>query len=285
MHLLVPIAMVCTAARADGQGRTPPAPHDVVVLAAGDIARCDGQHDEATAALLDRLPGEVLALGDQAYPAATAEDYRRCYGPSWGRHRERTHPTPGNHEYFQRGAIPYFDYFGRTAGPRGKGWYSFDLGAWHVVSLNSEFSTHAGSEQERWLRDDLRRHRNRCVLAFWHRARFSSGEHGNTREVAPLWRALHDAGADVVVQAHDHDYERFDPLNANGRPDPNGLRSFVVGTGGGEFRNFRRPVRGSAVRIDHEPGVLRLTLRAISYAWEFVPVSGSPKDHGEATCR
>lgn len=284
--LICALIFVLFAAPADAERRgSPPPQNEVVVLAAGDIARCESRDDEATAALLDRLPGEVLTLGDHAYPNASAEDFRRCYHPSWGRHRARTRPTPGNHEYFQPGATPYFDYFGAAAGPRGRGWYSFDVGAWHVVSLNSEVSARAGSQQERWLRDDLQRHRDRCVLAYWHRPRFSSGQHGGTREVAALWRALQEAGAEVVLQAHDHHYERFGPLDADGRPDPNGVRSFVVGTGGGERRIIRGGATGSMVAINGRPGVLRLTLRARSYAWEFIPVSGAPMDRGEASCR
>lgn len=281
------VGTLVSAAPAGAQRRARPgAARDVVVLAAGDIATCEKQGDEQTAALLDSLPGEILALGDQAYPNGSASDYTRCYGPSWGRHRARTHPTPGNHDYVRSGADGYFGYFGEAAGPRGRGWYSFDLGAWHVVSLNSQVSASAGSEQERWLRDDLRRHPARCVLAFWHQARFSSGRHGSSPAVAPLWRALQDAGAELVVQAHDHDYERFDPLDSDGRPDPRGLRSFVVGTGGAERHGFGAPLPGSVVRVNRYPGVLKLTLRDRSYAWEFVPVGGPrPTDRGEGRCR
>ena len=280
------LAAVC-AGPADAQRRARALPAaDVVVLAAGDIGECALQDDRATAALLDSIPGEVLALGDEAYPHGSAYDFSHCYAPTWGRHRARTHPTPGNHEYTDTTATAYFDYFGAAAGPRGKGWYSFDLGAWHLVALNSEVDAGAGSEQERWLRRDLREHRARCVLAFWHRARFSSGRHGSTAEVAPLWRALQEAGAELVVQGHDHDYERFDPLDADGRRDPHGLRSFVVGTGGAQRHGFGAPVAGSVVRTRDWAGVLKLTLRARSYAWEFVPVGGPrPADHGEGTCR
>jgi hypothetical protein len=280
------LAAVC-AAPAGAQGRArPPAARDVVVLAAGDIGDCNFPDDKATAALLDSIPGEVLALGDEAYPHGSAYDFGHCYEPTWGRHRARTHPTPGNHEYTDPAASAYFDYFGAAAGPRGKGWYSFDLGAWHVVALNSEVDASAGSAQERWLRDDLRAHPARCVLAFWHRARFSSGRHGSTAAVAPLWRDLQAAGAELVVQGHDHDYERFDPLDADGRRDRHGPRSFVVGTGGAQRHGFGAPVPGSVVRTRDHAGVLKLTLRARSYAWEFIPVGGPrPADHGEGTCR
>ncbi|MFL5539336.1 MAG: metallophosphoesterase family protein, partial [Longimicrobiaceae bacterium] len=233
------LAATC-AGPADAQRRARRTEGDVVVLAAGDIGDCTLRDVSATAALLDTLPGEVLAVGDEAYPHGSADDFRRCYDPNWGRHRARTHPTPGNHEYTDSTARAYFDYFGAAAGARGKGWYSFDLGAWHLVALNSEVDASAGSEQERWLRDDLRAHPARCVLAFWHRARFSSGRHGSTAAVAPLWRDLQAAGAELVVQGHDHDYERFAPLDADGRPDRHGLRSFVVGTGGALRHGFGR---------------------------------------------
>ncbi|HEX8245968.1 MAG TPA: metallophosphoesterase [Longimicrobium sp.] len=259
---------------------------DVVVLAAGDIGECRGNDVRATAALIDTLSGEVLALGDEAYPNGNAYDYSHCYDPTWGRFRSRTHPTPGNHEYLTTGASAYFDYFGAAAGERGKGWYSFDLGAWHIIALNSEADTIAGGEQERWLRADLRAHPARCVLAFWHRARFSSGRHGSTAAMAPFWRDLQDAGADLVVQAHDHDYERFDALDADGRPNRRGPRSFVVGTGGGLRHGFGTPLPGSVIRFRDPAGVLKLTLTARSYAWEFVPVGGGRSlDRGEGNCR
>jgi hypothetical protein len=259
-------------------------PGGAVVLAAGDIARCDRGDDEATAALLDSVRGTVLALGDQAYPAGSASDFRRCYGASWGRHRARTHPTPGNHEYAQPGAGPYFDYFGAAAGPRGRGWYSFEVGAWHVVSLNSNVATGAGSVQEQWLREDLRRHPSVCILAFWHHPRYSSGLHGPTPAVAPLWRALQEAHAAVVLQGHDHGYERFGRMDAAGREDAGGIRSFVAGTGGATLRPFGRQTAGSRVRIPAH-GVLKLTLRADSYAWEFIEAGGGVADRGESACR
>lgn len=284
------------AARAVAAGGPAPsaasAPHsasagadEAVVVAAGDIGVCDGDGDEATAALVERIPGTVLSLGDQAYPGGTARDFRRCYAPSWGRFRGRTRPTPGNHEYFVHGAEPYFDYFGAAAGPSGLGWYSFELGGWHVVSLNSNADADPGSPQERWLREDLERHRGKCTLAFWHHARYSSGEHGDFARVAPLWQALHEAGAAVVVQAHDHSYERFGRMDAWGHEAADGIRSFVVGTGGANLHPFARQAPGSRVRMHHEHGVLRLALRPDSYAWEFIPVGGYVVDRGESACR
>jgi hypothetical protein len=263
-----------------------------VVLAVGDIASCRSEGDEATSRLVDSLPGVVLTLGDHAYMRGSSAEYRDCYEPSWGRHRGRTRPTPGNHDYGSPGASPYFDYFGVAAGPPGRGYYSFELAGWHVVSLNSNVDMRAGSAQERWLRADLAAHPARCTLAFWHHPRFSSGEHGNHDALAPLWRALHDAGADVIVQAHDHIYERFAPLAPDGRPDPaHGVRSFVVGTGGAELYPFRdQPAAGSEVRHNGTLGILELTLHPDRYDWEFVPVDGaegvdrgSDRCHGGAT--
>jgi hypothetical protein len=258
----------------------------VVVLAAGDIGVCDGDGDSRTAALLDTLGGTVLMLGDGAYPSGTAAQYRDCYGSTWGRHKARTYPAPGNHEYRTRGAADYFAYFGRRAGPPGRGWYSFDLGAWHVVSLNSNVPMDPGSAQVRWLRADLAANKRACTLAFWHHPRFSSGPHGPTSEVAPLWRVLADAGADVVLQGHDHAYERFIPMNAEGLPDPvRGIRSFVVGIGGAPLYPYVRAAEGSQSRYNLGWGVARFTLRADSYEWELITATGESVDRGGERCR
>lgn len=264
-----------------------PAGDSVVVLAAGDIATCDGEGDERTAAMLDTLPGVVLAVGDNAYYAGTAAEYRDCYAPTWGRHRARTRPAPGNHEYGTPGAAGYFAYFSELAGPPGRGWYSFDLGAWHLVSLNSNVSMAPGSDQDRWLRADLAAHSSRCTLAYFHHPRFSSGPHGSYPSVEPLWRALYEAGADVVLQAHDHGYERFLLMAPDGRPDPqHGLRSFVVGGGGARLYPYRGTVAGSQSRYDRGWSVLRLTLRAGSYEWELLTPGGpQPLEHGGDACR
>ena len=261
------------------------------VLAAGDVADCAGQGDEQTAALLDRLPGVVLVLGDAAYPDGTAEQFARCYGPGWGRHVDRTRPAPGNHEYESPGAQGYFRYFGPRAGEPGRGWYSFDLGGWHLVALNSNCTRvggcDSGSEQERWLRADLARHRRQCTLAYWHHPRFSSGSrHGNGPQVNGLWRTLHDAGADVVLSGHEHNYERFAPLDGDGRPVPSGMRQFVVGTGGKSRYPFGPPLPGSEARDDTSFGVLKLTLRSTDYEWTFEAVDGQRfTDGGSGRCR
>jgi hypothetical protein len=256
-----------------------------VFVGAGDIALCtsEGNH-EGTARLLDGIAGTVFALGDNAYMSGTAEEYRDCYDRTWGRHRFRTRPVPGNHEYESPRASPYFDYFGVKAGPHGLGYYSFDLGAWHIVALNSNVSVTAGSAQGTWLRADLSANRARCTLAYWHHPRFSSGRHGNDERMRDLWQILHEAGADVVLSAHDHTYERFAPQDPDGFPDPKvGIRQFVVGTGGARPYSFVNVRPNSEVRLA-ALGVLKLTLSGAGYDWEFIAISGEPRDAGTASC-
>jgi acid phosphatase type 7 len=257
---------------------------DPVVLAAGDIATCGEDGDERTAALLDSQPGVVLTLGDNAYEHGTLDDFHECFEPSWGRHKQRLRPAPGNHEYIS-GGTAYFRYFGRAAGPSGRGYYSFNLGAWHIVSLNSERGTGAGGSQVRWLRADLARSKARCVLAFWHRPRWSRGQYGDDRSMAPLWNALYDAGADVVLGGHDHNYQRYPQMNKRGELDrTRGIRSFVVGTGGRRLYGLRRDPRRRAGN-DQTLGVLKLILRPRGYSWRFVPVAGSRyRDSGSGEC-
>ena len=273
---------------------TRPKAADATVLAVGDIARCVSHHDERTAAITAALlrtspKAPVLAMGDLAYPDGSSRDYATCYRPSWGRFDAHLRPVPGNHEYRTPGASGYFDYFGTSAGPRGKGWYSFDVGAWHVVALNSNCDAVGcgpDSPQVRWLRADLAQHPSRCTLAYWHHPRFSSGEHGSDRDVATLWSTLEKAGADVVLNGHDHDYERFAPQRADGRADPRGIREFVVGTGGGERRVFAATVRNSQKRMAGVDAVLQLRLRDGAYGWALVGSAGvaKPLDAGTGTC-
>ena len=256
-----------------------------IVLAAGDIAGCGSEGDEQTAALLDVVPGTVLALGDNAYDRGTLPEFEACYGPTWGRHKRRTRPTPGNHEYFTDGASSYFQYFGPAAGPAGKGYYSFDLGSWHIVSLNSERDTGTRGAQIRWLKRDLARNHAVCVLAYWHRPRWSSGQYDDHAYLAPFWNALYDARADVVLAGHDHNYQRYPRMNKRGSVDPvRGVRSFVVGTGGRRLYRLRWDPRRQAEN-DRVWGILRLTLRPKSYGWRFIPVSGaSYSDSGSTPC-
>ena len=260
-----------------------------VLIAAGDIAACGSRGDEETAALLDEIDGTIATLGDHVYPDGTAKEFARCYARSWGRHKDRTRPSPGNHEYKTAGAAGYFGYFGAAAGQSGQGYYSYDLGAWHIVVLNSNCAAvggcAAGSAQERWLRADLAAHPRDCTLAYWHHPLFSSGQHGNQTAVRPFWQALYEAGADVVLGGHDHSYERFDPQNPSGAADARGIREFVVGTGGASHYGFSTIRPNSVVRNSDTFGVLKLTLHATGYDWEFVPAAGQTfTDRGSGAC-
>ncbi|HET6595329.1 MAG TPA: Ig-like domain-containing protein [Anaerolineales bacterium] len=258
---------------------------DPVFVGAGDIAVCSRTQDEATANLLDTIPGTVFTLGDNAYSDGTLTQFNDCYGPSWGRHKSRTRPVPGNHDYHVSGAAGYFDYFGSAAGDRSKGYYSYDLGEWHIIALNSEIAQGAGSAQEQWLRADLAANPNVCTLAYWHKPRFSSGQHGNNTASQALWQALYEHKADVVLNGHDHTYERFAPQNPSGQADPNGIREFVVGTGGVALYSFPTIQPNSEMRNNIANGVLKLTLHATSYDWQFVPIAGQTfTDSGAANC-
>ncbi|HKV04131.1 MAG TPA: metallophosphoesterase [Candidatus Acidoferrales bacterium] len=265
---------------------------DPVLIGAGDIADCaDLSGAEATAKILEATPGTVFTAGDDAYPSGTKEQFANCYDKTWGRVKSRTRPSPGNHEFHSGGAAPYFDYFGASAGDPKTGYYSYDLGAWHIVVLNSECGQvggcRAGSAEERWLHADLASHRAACTLAYWHKPLFSSGaKHGNDPEVKPLWQDLYNAKATIVVNGHDHDYERFAPQDPDGKADgARGIREFVVGTGGKNHRPFGRAEATSEVRNADTFGVLKLTLHATGYDWQFIPEAGkSFTDSGNGTC-
>jgi Calcineurin-like phosphoesterase len=267
------------------QATSPAESTDPVVLAAGDIADCNTTADSATAALLDANPGTVLTLGDNAYPDGTAQDFAGCYEPTWGRHKARTFPALGNHEYHTPDAAGYFGYFGSAAGPPGRGYYSFDLGAWHVVSLNSERDFGAAGSQVAWLKADLAATSADCVLAYWHRPRWTSGNYNDFAVLQPLWNVLYDRGADVVLAGHDHNYQRYPRMDKAGARDPNrGMRSFVVGTGGRHLYQLTQDARRDA-GTDATWGVLELTLHASSYSWRFLAVAGSTyTDSGTGAC-
>ena len=271
-------------------GASPPGaspPTDAVLVGAGDIATCDGDGDSATATLIEGIEGAVFTAGDNAYPNGTADQFRDCYDPAWGRFLDRTRPAAGNHDWETKELAGYLGYFGGAAAPNGRSWYSYELGAWHMIVLDSDCSKVGGcgpdSPEGRWLAADLAASSAFCTLAIWHHPRFSSGEHGNDDAVAPFWRALYDAGADLVVNGHDHDYERFAPQAPDARRDlARGIRQFVVGTGGAELRGFG-PVRAnSEVRASGVFGVLRLDLRAFAYDWRFIPTSTDFADSGTA---
>lgn len=268
------------------QGGTSADEGDPVVLAAGDIADCSSEADSATAAVLDDHPNAtILTLGDLAYEDGTAEEFADCYDPTWGRHKARTHPAPGNHEYHTPGATGYFGYFGAAAGPGDRGYYSFDLGTWHVISLNSEQDTGPDGAQAAWLRDDLANTSAACVLAYWHKPRWTKGKYTDLLESQHLWNTLYDAGADVVLAGHDHNYQRYQPLDKFGAVDAvRGMRSFVVGTGGRHLYLLVADSRREA-GTDTTFGVLELTLHSTSYDWRFLPVAGSTyTDSGSAPC-
>lgn len=262
-----------------------PAPAlDEVILAAGDIAKCGSPMQEATAKILDRFSGPVLALGDLAYHSGTADEFRNCYEPSWGRHKRRTYPAPGNHDWDATGGGPYFDYFGGNAGPPGLGYYTYTLGAWRVLSLNSNIDAGSGSAQHAFVKATLAGSRNDCVLAYWHHPVFSSGLNGSSDRMKAIWKLLSDAGADLILQAHDHLYERFAPQDADGNSQ-NGVRSFVVGTGGFDLYEIRSIRRNSQLIENRTWGVLKVTLKSSSYDWDFLPIAGQNfTDLGSQVC-
>ena len=226
--------------------RPPRLPSGEVIVAAGDIADCSSEGDEATAKLVTDFDGAtVLTLGDNAYPDGAAEDFRNCYEPTWGQFKERTRPAPGNHEYETGGSSAYFDYFGDAAGDPSKGYYSYELGGWHFVALNSNcgevLRCGPGSPQGRWLEEDLAANdEQKCTLAYFHHPLFTSGSYRpGIERVERLWEILYAAGVDVVLNGHDHNYQRFAPQDPQGRADPeDGLRQFVVGTGGKKMYTF-----------------------------------------------
>jgi Calcineurin-like phosphoesterase len=265
-------------------------PPTAIVLAAGDIASCSSAGDEATARLLDALPGTVTTLGDNVYPDGTSKQFRDCYGPTWGRVVDRTRPAPGNHDYQTAGAAGYFGYFAAAAGDPATGYYAYDLGAWRLYSLNSNCGDIGGcgkdSPEVGWLTADLAAHPAACVLAYWHHPRFSSGPHGSQAFTGALWNALYAAGAELVLNGHDHDYERFAPLSPDGRVDEaRGIVEFVVGTGGFTHYQFARVLGTSQARNSTAFGVLELTLSPGAWASRFVPVAGqSYTDSAGGTC-
>ncbi|HXV85059.1 MAG TPA: metallophosphoesterase [Gemmatimonadales bacterium] len=262
-------------------------PHAMILVGAGDIASCSYHHDTATAALLDRISGTVFTVGDNAYPDGSATNYAQCYEPTWGRHRSRTRPVPGGHDYNTPEAGAYFDYFGDAAGPRGRGYYSYDVGTWHVIALNSHLAVGPESEQGQWLRADLLADSGRCTIAYWHSPRFSSGSrHGSLDRMQLIWDVLYEFGVEIVMNGDEHHYERFAPQTPTGVADPDfGIRQFVVGTGGRSDYPFGDPIANSQVRATGTPGVLVLTLLADGYEWRFVPAAGHAfTDAGSGSC-
>jgi hypothetical protein len=278
-----------SAASAQKQAERAKQPANAVLLAAGDIAECGNKGTAATARLIAARAGTVVPLGDLAYPDGTTADFA-CYNTLWGRFKSRTRPAPGNHEYNTGTAQAYFNYFGNLAGPGTRGYYSYNLGRWHIVSLNSNCGKSggcdAGSPQDRWLRRDLRRNRRLCTLAYWHHPRFSSGQHGSDEDMKRFWDDLYRAGAEIVLSGHDHDYERFAPQTPSGVLSPaRGIREFVVGTGGKNHYHIGSGIANSRVRNDNTFGILRLLLKPRGYAWKFIPEAGKTfTDSGSGGC-
>jgi len=288
LALLAPLAMACSGAQSNSIGPTPspgpgpgPSPTPTpsltaVLIGAGDIADCsneNGRYAEATAKLLDKITdATVFTAGDNAYFSGSDAEFANCYGPRWGRHLRRTYPSPGNHEY-QISPRPYFDYFGERAGlPRGAGFYSYTLGNWHVVSLNSNVPVTPGSEQMLWLRNDLEASKGtKCSLAYWHHPLFTSGPSaGNNGLMREVWRLLFEYGVDIVVNGHDHLYERFEMQDFNGRRDTQaGIREFIVGSGGASLYDFGPTALNSLFKLKTY-GILQLTLRDVGYDSVFI---------------
>lgn len=267
-------------------------PDAVNIVAAGDIADCrlaaPGSSGAAqTAALVTAMDAAVLTVGDNTYPVGAHTEFADCFDPTWGRFGARLRPSPGNHDYQTPDAAGYYAYFGDRAGPGMRGYYSFDLAGWHIISLNSAVDAKAGSPQYRWLVDDLEASSEAlCTLVVWHHPVFSSGPHGNDPRMGDILTVLHAAGSDIVLAGHDHVYERLEPHDAAGESDPRrGIRSFTVGTGGARLYQFKTPHPRSEVRDASTHGILRLRLGSGKYRWEFVPVGGGPaRDRGEGRC-
>ena len=239
---------------------------------------------------MQAIPGTVFTAGDHAYENVTADEFAECFEPTWGAFKDRIRPAAGNHDWNTRDAAGYLDYFGDAAtNAAGDTWYSYELGAWHVIVLDSDCARVGGcgadSAQGAWLAADLAASNARCAVAIWHHPHWSSGEHGGVATSAPLWEAVAAAGVDVVLNGHDHDYERFAPQDAVGAADPDGTREFVVGTGGAALRAFRATfAANSLVRSSIAHGVLELTLQPTGYLWTFHSTDGSFSDQGSAAC-
>jgi len=272
-----------------------PVSADPVIVAAGDVAGSWSQ-DESTAQVIDTLnPAAILLLGDNAYSSGTATEFTTYYEPTWGRHKAKTYPTPGNHDHATANLGGFCGYFGAAAHCQsGYSYYSFDLGNWHIIALDSGCSSPsscadpmaAGSAMRTWLTADLAANTKPCTLAFWHHPRFSSGEHQSDARSSEVWTELYNANAELVLNGHEHDYERFGPQRPSGVADATtGLREFIVGTGGTGLRAFGTVQPNSEVRGSTAHGVLKLTLHANSYDWEFVPIAGQTfTDSGTGTC-
>jgi len=269
-------------------------PQTVVMIGAGDIGDCStladaGIHARDTARMMDTTSADaIFTAGDNAYPLGSTDDFK-CYDNAWGRFKSKTFPVPGNHEYYQPGALPYFQYFGARAGEGGfrTGYYSFNLGNWHVVALNSPLQASGGIDQMMWLKEDLQNSNAKCTLAIWHYPVFTSGPSNGSPEsrvMREAWQVLFDAGADLIVNGHDHLYERFAPQSADGRRnDATGITQITAGTGGAPLYQFSGSIANSAAQM-RAYGLLKLTLQATSFDSVFLQVGGAPFDQYHGTC-
>jgi acid phosphatase type 7 len=288
------VSLICFATCSRKQNPTEPstvvqapvgALESAVLVGAGDIAVCGFSNAERTAAILDGIDGTVFLAGDNAYPDGTLKQYEECYGPTWGRHKSRTKPSPGNHDYNTPGAAGYFAYFGDLAGPQGRGYYSYRLGAWQVLSLNSNVPASRGSAQYEWLRGELSSDRSTCRLAYFHHPVFNSGFDGNIDRMKHVVELLEEYRTEVVVAGHAHNYERFAPQNSRGEPSAVGIRHFTVGTGGSAFTPLLRSQPNSEIFNGDTIGVIKFILNPNSYSWEFIPAVGwNFRDSGAASC-
>jgi hypothetical protein len=286
--LLAGLAAGCGA---DGNDRTPLGPtppprgsgQTVEVIAVGDIGWCGSRGTAETAQLVESLSGWLLLAGDIAYPSGAAVDFERCFDPLWGRFRGRWYAVPGNHDYMTAGAAPYFEYFGPAAGSDRSGYHAMTLGDWQVLMLDSNIPVQRGTPQWEFVRREMDLNRHPCTLAVWHHPLFTSGQNGPTLAMRDMFALLEASGADVVINGHDHLYERFARQAADGRPSERGLRQFTAGTGGAELYRFVTTAPNSEVRIA-QFGILRLALQPGAYRWEFVLTTGGLADSGSETC-
>jgi hypothetical protein len=277
-----------------GTGSTPSAPspgtdprggsgQTAEVIAVGDIGWCGSNGTRATAQLVDSLSGRLLLAGDIAYPNGSAQDFEQCFEPFWGRFRSRWHAAPGNHDYLTPNASAYFNYFGNAAGADRSGYYTLFLGDWQILMLDSNIATSRGSPQWEFVRRELDLQHRPCTLAMWHHPLFTSGQNGPNLYMRDIYSLLEAGSADIIVNGHDHVYERFARQTVDGRPSDRGIRQFVVGTGGAELYRFVTTAPNSEARVA-QFGVLRLTLQPNAYRWEFVLTNGGLGDSGTDTC-